>query len=188
MTMPELGPGPLLQPRSSTDTEGDVQRVLGKLETRGTNLTVVRMIANSANAFRPFVLFSDGLMSRSTLPADVREVVILHLAVRLDNSYEWYEHESMSAAAGVTDEQREAVRRGDIAPPLFSEDAVFAVRVADVMLERRGLPQGLWERAITTWGPDAAVDLVLAVGWWGGLVPLALEALGLRDPRLQETK
>jgi 4-carboxymuconolactone decarboxylase len=169
--------------RSSTDTEGEVQRVLGKLEGRGSDLTVVRMIANSPNAFRPFVLFSDALMTRSPVAADIREVVILHLAVRMRQSYEWFEHEAMSERAGVTNEQRQAIRDGRLEQSLFSDNQLLAVTAADEMLDGRRITDVTWQEMVDTFGPGGALDIVLTIGWWGGLVPLVLDALQLQDPR-----
>lgn len=171
-----------IRPRTAADTDGDVARVLGKLEARGSALAVARYVANSSAAFRPFILFSDALLSRAQLPADVREVVVLHLAVKRDNRYEWFEHEKMSQAAGITEEQRSAIRIGAYEGGLFSHGQRLAVGVADELIDRRQLSAGRWREAIDAWGPEGAMDLVLSIGWWGGLVPVLLEALGLEPP------
>lgn len=181
--MTDTGDARRLPLRSSGDTEGEVQRVLGKLEGRGTDLTVVRMMANSANAFRPFVLFADALMTRSPLPPEVREVVILHLAARMGQTYEWFEHESMSERAGVSAAQREAIRGRDLESPLFSEQQRLGIKAADELLDGRHLAEPTWRAMVQAWGPGGALDMVLTIGWWGGLVPYVLDALGLEDPR-----
>jgi 4-carboxymuconolactone decarboxylase len=141
------------------------------------------MMANSANAFRPFVLFADALMTRSPIPPEVREVVILHLAVRMGQTYEWYEHESMSARAGVTEEQRQAIREGRIQPPVFSSEQALGVRAADELVDGRRVSDATWKQMVDTWGPGGALDVLLTIGWWGGLVPYVLDALELADPR-----
>ena len=43
-----------VKPRSSSDTEGEVQRVLGKLESGGNDIKIMRLMANSPNAFYGF--------------------------------------------------------------------------------------------------------------------------------------
>lgn len=176
------GPGPALELRSSADTEGDVKRILGKLETTGNDLRVVRYVANSSTAFRPFVLLSDALISSSTLPAAVREAVVLHLAVTKQSAYEWYEHQRIGRAAGLDDSQLEAIRAGKEEADSFSEAQLLAIAVADEMMAGGGLGRSRWEAAIAAWGIEGAMDLVLSVGWWGGLVPLLLEALDLQPP------
>jgi hypothetical protein len=168
--------------RSSSDTVGDVQRVLGKLEALGTDLTVVRLVANSPNCFRPFVLLSDSLLSRATLPAEVREVVIMRMAARRNVSYEWWEHERMSVAAGITAAQLDAIQAGDLGSHLFTDDQRLGVAIADELLAGGGLRRTQWEEAFVSWGLEGTMDLVLSIAWWGGFIPLLLEAMGLRDP------
>jgi len=172
--------------RSSADTEGDVERVLGKLEARGTDLRVVRYVANSPTAFRPFILLSDALISKATLPAAVREAVVLNLAIKRGSAYEWYEHERMALAAGLTAAQLDAIRTGSLGSNLFSDEQRLGVAIAEEMLAGAGLGRPRWEAAISAWGVEGAMDLVLSVGWWGGLVPLLLEALALEPPSNSE--
>ena len=176
------GPGDAIRPRSSADTEGDVQRVLSKLEQRGFDLRVNRLVANSPNAFRPFILFADALVTRAMLPAVVREVVVLHLAVMRNSDYEWYEHRRMALSAGVTADQMKAIRTGRIGPELFSAEQLLGISIADELMGGQGLARQQWKAAIDAWAVEGAMDLVLSVGWWGGLVPLVLEALAVKPP------
>ncbi|MDQ1396411.1 MAG: 4-carboxymuconolactone decarboxylase [Acidimicrobiaceae bacterium] len=169
--------------RTAADTAGDVQRVLGKLEASQKNLKVIRVLANSPSAFRPFVLMADGLLNRSPLPASVREVVILHLAGHLGVNYEWEEHVPMSEAAGVSKEQREALRDGTLDDlSLFSDEQQLALRATDEIVDQRALSEESWQKACEMWDVEAALDLVLTVGWWGAFVPTIIQAVGLQDP------
>lgn len=169
--------------RTADDTTGEVQRVLRKLDERGKLLKILRVQANSSTTFRPFVLLSSALMFDSPLPADVREVVVLHLAARLGVDYEWAEHVPMSADAGVTDAQREALHDGTLDHlEGFGEAQRLALDVADAMMGKGPVPEELWDRAREAWGPEAAFDLVIAVALWGGFVPKLITAVGLQSP------
>lgn len=44
--------------------------VLGKLNDRDSALRIVRRVANSPNAFRPFNLFSDDVRTKASLPLE----------------------------------------------------------------------------------------------------------------------
>ena len=165
--------------RSSADTEGEVARVLGKLEESGNDLRILRLLANSSGMFRPFVLLADRLLSQSRVPPVARELVILHLAVRRAAPYEWDEHVPISAAAGVTDEQRAAVAAGLVDDPaVFAEPERLAMRVAGRIADGT-LTQEDWDEVEGSLGSGAALDLVLTVGWWGAFVPTIIGALGL---------
>jgi 4-carboxymuconolactone decarboxylase len=166
--------------RTSGDTSGDVGRVLGKLEASGQDLTILRLLANDASAFRPFVMMANSLMYGATLPADVRESVILWLAHHQRSTYEWAEHKPMSARAGLSDEQIEALRVGDLSAT--SPDQGYAVAAAKELLSNRSLSPETWKGMVDRWDTAGAFDLVLSIGWWGGLVPSVIDALGLEVP------
>ncbi|HEY1831838.1 MAG TPA: carboxymuconolactone decarboxylase family protein [Acidimicrobiales bacterium] len=166
--------------RTAADTKGDVSRVLGKLEATGQDLTILRLLANDPGTFRPFVMMANSLVYGATLPADVRETVVLWLARRRRNTYEWAEHVPMSKRAGLTEEQIEALRNGDLSRA--DADQSFGVQAVDELLADRSLSPSTWEDMISRWGVEGAMDLVLTAGWWGGLVPTVLEALGLEVP------
>jgi alkylhydroperoxidase family enzyme len=171
-----------LEPLRSSDAEGEVQRVLSKLEASGNDLKILRVLANSQPAFRPFVLLSNALMNLSALPPEDREVVILHLAARRDVPYEWKEHVPMSEAVGITDEQRELIALGKYEGQSFSDAQRLAIRVADEIVEERSLTEETWSKACQTWGRASSLDLVLTVAWWGAFVPTIIEAIGLQNP------
>jgi alkylhydroperoxidase family enzyme len=168
-----------LRLRSSADTEGGVSRVLGKLEETGQSLTVSRLVANSRATFLGFVYLSDGLLTRSVLPRDLRELCILRLGTIKNAPYEFAEHVAISARAGVTDDDRVAIVAGEL--DRFGDD----VRAAIVLVERLATGDDWtaddWRDARSRFGDDGAVELVLLAGMYGGLVPMLTRALGL-DP------
>ena len=172
-----------LRARTVGDTTGDVQKLLGRLQESGNALRVVRLLANSDNAFKPFVLMSTALMAKSTLPAADREAVILYLAARRHVQYEWEEHIPMSAAAGITDDQRDLLSAGTVPPSdPFSESQILAIEVAHEVVENKQLSADRWSAAVERWGEPGALDLILVIGWWGGFVPTVIEAFGLKTP------
>jgi alkylhydroperoxidase/carboxymuconolactone decarboxylase family protein YurZ len=172
--------------RSSQTTEGDTARVLGKLEQSGKDLPIIRVVANWPAGFRPFVLMADALLSRGVLTPRTRECVVLHLAARLGQEYEWAEHVPISAAAGVTDGQR-AVLSGGAVPAAgqdFTAADVAAMTFAGQLLGQAPLAPDDWDAACAALGEDAAREVVFAVAWWAGYVPIvarSLVALALAD-------
>jgi alkylhydroperoxidase family enzyme len=164
--------------RSAATTDGDVRRVLGKLEASGKDIPIVRLVANWEQGFRPFVLMADALLSRGRLTPATREVAVLRIAATLDLPYEWNEHVPMSERAGVTDDQRAALARK--LPPseeLFDEEQRLALEVVDAVLEEGPPPAALWAEACERLGEQAALELVFGVAWWGGFVPVVTRSL-----------
>lgn len=169
--------------RTSSDTEGDVARILGKLEAGGKDLAIIRLVANSPGMFRPFVHMADALLNRSRLPARARECVILHLAAHLEVPYEWAEHVPMSADAGVTDRERAVLATGSLDDDLssFTDLEQMALRTSRSIADG-AITSDDWANATKVLGEGAMVDLVLTVAWWGAFVPTVIGALGLVDP------
>lgn len=168
--------------RTAADTEGSVAKVLSKLEASGQDLTVLRLLANSPTVFRPFVKLSSTLMYDGALPDAVREVLILWLGRNRPHSYEWIEHVIIGRRIGLTDEQIAAVESGDLDGDLFSDEQRQAVAVASELLRGRSLSSAAFDAAVDTWGLETVIELVMVIGWWGGMVPTFLEAMGLRHP------
>jgi alkylhydroperoxidase family enzyme len=85
--------------------------------------------------------FADGWNSllgavreRSTLPPDIRELVILRVAELNLAPYEWAAHEPVARKAGLTDRQLTALRSEDgAAAGVFTGAQLAALRYADAM-------------------------------------------------------
>jgi len=178
-----------IRQRSSRDTEGDAQRILGKLEATGRDLRIVRLVANWSAGLRPFVLSSDALLFRGALDPHVREIIVLYIAARLGNDYEWDEHVPMSERAGVTDAERAALRaavEGSDEPILrttFDPVIVDALELATSLLSDSTVDLDAWDRACESLGRESALEILFVVAWWGAYVPLiANTLLSLEQP------
>jgi hypothetical protein len=167
--------------RSVDDTDGEVQRVLTKLDVAGARMTLLRVLANSATGFRPFVLLTSGLLSSAHLPRRIQEIVILHLAARRGVQYEWEEHVPMAHAAGVADALVTSIQAhgGVDDDPAFSAEELLAVAFADDVLGGASVAGERWDAAVQAWGAEGALDLLMTVGVWGALVPTVITGLGL---------
>lgn len=178
--------------RSSGDTVGDTQRVLAKLEQGGVDLAITRAVANSTSGLRPFALMGDALIRKSSLPPRIRELVVLALAAETGSGYERAEHEPIAKRCGVSAEECSQLAGGfdAILGPedggaasigSLEEEERLALRIASALLRRRELSGKDWRRAEEAWGREGAVDLVLAVAWWGSYVPTVISALELEE-------
>ncbi|MEU1203827.1 carboxymuconolactone decarboxylase family protein [Nocardia sp. NPDC005825] len=83
-------------------------------------LNVFRMMLHSPKMMgSAAVLGVVGLLESTLTPVD-RELLILATGLRFQASYEWDQHVPISELAGVTDEQRAALLRGDLDADCFS--------------------------------------------------------------------
>jgi 4-carboxymuconolactone decarboxylase len=170
----------LVARRTSEDTEGEVQRVLGKLEASGRSNLILSLLANSTTGFRPFVLMSNALLTRSALPPPVRECAILAIAAAQANSYEWQEHVLWAREVGLTDEQIAAIEAGqDDSSAEFTDEMRLAMRVARRLGSARWVEDDDWDEMCSCWGEATALDVCMVAAWWGGFVPVMTKALRL---------
>ena len=164
--------------RSSADTTGEVQRVLSKLEESGRDLPITRLVANWQTGFRPFILMADALLVKGVLPAITREMIVLHIASVQGLDYEWHEHEIMARKAGLSSEQIEALAEPVLpSGPEFDRAQLAALTLVNQVLTRHDPEPATWDEVCALMGEEAALELVFAVAWWGGFVPVAVRAL-----------
>jgi alkylhydroperoxidase/carboxymuconolactone decarboxylase family protein YurZ len=64
---------------------------------------------------RLFLLQGQALITSIELSPRCREIVILTVATLTECAYEFTQHVPISAAAGITDAERDAIRRGAFA-------------------------------------------------------------------------
>lgn len=171
-----------LQPLSSDQADGRNREILNSLETRGEANDLLRILAHSPNGLLPVVTMSNALIYKSSLPANIRELIILYVAARSRTKYIWDEHLAMSIDAGVSHQQRnqlwEQSFRFDSEDFLASQ--LLALTICTQLLdETTSLSREAWTSACETWGIAGTLDIILTTAYWGGFLPVVTRALGL---------
>jgi alkylhydroperoxidase family enzyme len=127
---------------------------------------IVQLIAHAETCLRPFLRLGQAVLTALALPADLRELAVLHTARLSGVEYQWIQHERLARLVGVPDEKIDAVRAGVPDPAPFSpvERAVLAftqsvVRTGDVDDDiYRAVAEHLSSREI--------VELTIAIGFY----------------------
>lgn len=168
--------------RSSADTSGRVRQVLEKLEATDQDQIILRLVANSPNVFRPFVLLANSLVNQAALGASEREALVLHLAAKENAPYEANAHLEPAAQAGLSPRQIEVLVAGNALdePDLFSPAERLCIELGERVAEGGTLSEDDWSAAHEAFGREGALDLVFSVAWWAGFVLHFTRALGLR--------
>jgi 4-carboxymuconolactone decarboxylase len=84
------------------------------------------------------------IRGRTTLADDLREIVILRIAVLNGAAYEWDSHEPVARLAGLADDQLEALRAATPGVPLTALQ-LLAVECTDAMTRDVSLPEPIFE-------------------------------------------
>jgi 4-carboxymuconolactone decarboxylase len=112
---------PYLDP---SDAEPHVAAVLGKTPDLG----IFRMVANAQSAFPAWMRFGGRLFDGDELDPLLRELAIARVAAMTPGAeYEWVQHAAITLAVGGTQEQLDAIERGQLDAPVLGEDGRLVV-------------------------------------------------------------
>src|SRR3569623_3099393 len=97
-----------------------------------------------------------GLLSKGTLPARVRELLILRTSARCGAGYEWSVHVAAYARAVGLDEATIACT---VVGEHASCDDALAIRIADALHERSTLSDGAFAAAQAAFGAEGVNEI-----------------------------
>jgi 4-carboxymuconolactone decarboxylase len=123
---------------------------------------------------KAFLGFSGYLLTRSTLPARLRELAILRVAARRGCAYEWTHHVAMAAEVGLSETEIEDAGRGKADGEL--ESAVLAA--VDELDRDSNLSDPTWAALTRHLDERQRMDLVFTIGAYC-LLAMAFNSFGI---------
>jgi alkylhydroperoxidase family enzyme len=102
---------------------------------------------------------------RTALSHRAREIAILELAAIRRADFEWFAHERVGRAAGLTEDELTAIRRRKKAPS-FDGTETLVRKLVRTLLRERDLDRALFDAAQNTLGERALMDLLTLVGYY----------------------
>lgn len=104
------------------------------------------------------------IRAETTLPADLRELVILRIGVLNHAQYEWDSHEHIARQAGVSEECLLAVTAPDAAAePAFDHRTRTALAAADSLTRDADLSDVEFARIAAAFAPQEVVELLATI-------------------------
>lgn len=113
----------------------------------------------------PLQEIGSAIRYKTAFSARVREIAILELSRIRKSEFEWYAHERVGKAAGLTDDELIALASGAAAPTLDAQEALVRELVGTILLER-DLDDATFARAIDALGESLLNDLITLVGYY----------------------
>ena len=155
------------------DPETAPERVREALE-RVPPINIFRMTANAETAFRPWLAFGGALLSSLELDARLRELAILHVGRLSGAEYEWVQHVPIALAVGATQDEIDAVERGDLDALGPAEAAVLGF-TGEVVRDVRA-SDAAFAAVSEHLSPREIVELLLVIGQYMLVARVALNA------------
>ena len=122
-----------------------------------------------------------GALRSSTLPDDLRELVILRVAVLNDAAFEWTAHAPIGRRAGLTDVQLELLRRPDPTGNAWSPLQAAVLAFTDASTRSVTVPDAVFAAVRAHLGERQVVELTATVAGYA-MVSRFLVALEIPPP------
>jgi alkylhydroperoxidase family enzyme len=113
------------------------------------------------------------LSSHATVPAELRELMILRTCALAGSEYEWGVHAAAFAGAvGLDERQLAATARGEATDGCFSERQAAVVALADELHHTSTISPSLWARLSAHLDAAQLIELVVTAGWYHAIAYL----------------
>ncbi|MHC3475189.1 carboxymuconolactone decarboxylase family protein [Streptomyces sp. 7R007] len=169
-----------------TDGAGDIADRI-RARRGGTLRPLDRVLLHSPAVADGWNSLLGAVRRRMTLPADVRELVVLRIAVRNRAPYEWAAHEPEARAAGLTDRHLAALRADDVTDhPDLDERQRRVLAYTDVMTRDVHVPAAVFDALRDHFTPAELVELTVTVAAYN-MVSRFLVALDVEPPAATDT-
>jgi 4-carboxymuconolactone decarboxylase len=130
---------------------------------RGRISPLYQVLLNSPPMAHGWEQLLSAVRNRNSLPADLRELVILRVAVLNRAQYEFDAHVVHALKAGVPQTKIDAMRV-DGPEVLFTPTEQLALALTDTMTRSIEVPDALYAQVSAAFEPQALVDLMVTIG------------------------
>ncbi|WP_155768543.1 carboxymuconolactone decarboxylase family protein [Mycobacterium colombiense] len=163
-------------PLVSTDRQPErIQQPIARPDT----LNVIRLLANAPNIFDGWAQMTGELFKSPTFTPRMREVIILRVGHLQDSPYELAQHVIFGRAAGLTDQQIDALQdKANLDTVGFSNDERTVIDTVTELCTTRRLGDDTFATAQGLLGDEALTELLMIVSCYYGLA-LVLNAVDL---------
>ncbi len=170
------------KPRLLPVDEADLQeKTLASLapyrDQDGRIYAIWATLAHHEDALRRYLVFSNHVLGKNTLPLTSRELMILRIAARAQAAYEWDQHVRIARRAGLADETILAAATGAW-EGLDELDRVL-LTATDSLVESQNIDDELWDRLTAHLSTEQVIDVLYTVGQYL-TVATVINTLGVR--------
>src|SRR5215467_1157082 len=123
------------------------------------------MLIASPELLERYLLMTEYLRQKTSLPHRLNEMAILIEARIWDAQYEWWAHEPLARKAGVPDAIITAIKDGK-RPAMMQPDEAIVYDVATELLNTKKLSDATFAKAKQILGEQQVVDLVAVTGFY----------------------
>ena len=132
------------------------------LHERGRISLLYQVLLNSAPIVQGWEAMLTAVRNKTSVPADLRELIILRVAVLNKASFEFEAHTPHALKAGVSQEKIDDIRSLDLSDR-FSLEEKLVLKMTDHMTRDIEVPAELMADVTSHYTPEKVVELVATV-------------------------
>jgi alkylhydroperoxidase family enzyme len=132
------------------------------LQERGRISLLYQVLLNSAPIAQGWEAMLTAVRNRTSVPADLREMMILRVAVLNKASFEFEAHIPHALKAGVAQEKIDDIRLMALSER-FTEEEKLILKMTDHMTRDIEVPASLMAQVTKRYSPERVVELVTTV-------------------------
>jgi alkylhydroperoxidase family enzyme len=147
---------PLIDPAASKPI-ADIFKIL-------PDIKLFRVMANAEPPFTAYMKFLDLLFRPLELDAALERMLVLHIARRSACDYAWRANTLVAKAVGVTENQLQAIARGEVTAPRFTQSQTVAFRFVEEAMDLIEVSDAAFDRAKQFYSDRALTEMLYVVG------------------------
>lgn len=132
-------------------------------------LNIYRMVAHGGATAQGFLALGSAILRRASLPAQLRELVILRVGALCSSRYEVTQHRRVAALAGVSVAQIEAVLthpEGDVPEAAFDLLERQVLRFTDAVVRHVKAPQAAFDALAAHLPAQQMMEITMTIGYY----------------------
>ncbi|MEY2684553.1 MAG: hypothetical protein RJA09_1697 [Pseudomonadota bacterium] len=150
---------PLVEPGTRPDTLSIEENILRE---RGRISLLYQVLLNSPPIAQGWEALLTAVRNRTQVPADLRELIILRVAVLNRARFEFDAHIPHALKAGVSPDKIDAIQKPDLSAT-FSDAERLVLLMTDHMTRDVEVPTTVMDEVTRCYGPQEVVELVATV-------------------------
>jgi alkylhydroperoxidase family enzyme len=143
----------------------DAEPRVAELLSKAPDLGIFRMVANAQRAFPGWMRFGGAMLDPDEFDPLLREFAITRVAAMTPGAeYEWVQHAQITLDVGGTEEQLEAIRRGQLDAPVLGADGQLVLRFTTQVVRDAAPDEETFAAMSARFSPRQIMHLLLVIG------------------------
>jgi 4-carboxymuconolactone decarboxylase len=169
---------PRIPPLSESEWNDEQKELLEGLRRDGHVYNIFATLARHPQLLKRWLVFAGHVLSKSTLPAREREMVILRMGWLCRAEYEWGHHVAIGKQAGLTDDDINRIREGPDAEGLDPFEAIL-LQAVDELHANTFIGDTTWRGLAERYSTQQILDFLFTAGQYK-LVSMVLNSVGVQ--------